>query len=77
MSETVQVLLVQAGGLAWALPMASVEQAFHLKDAEVANIGSGHAATALSALIGRPGLTLDVAPPKVAVDLLERLGVGA
>ncbi len=35
-SEPVHVLLVQAGGLAWALPMASVEQAFHLKDNEAA-----------------------------------------
>lgn len=39
MTEPVHVLLVQAGGLSWALPMASVEQAFHLKDAEVRNVG--------------------------------------
>lgn len=39
MSEPVHVLVVTAGGLSWALPMASVEQAFHLNDNEVRNVG--------------------------------------
>ena len=39
MSEPVQVLVVRAGGLSWALPMTSVEQAFHLKDYEVRHVG--------------------------------------
>jgi chemotaxis protein CheC len=38
-SEPVHVLVVRAGGLAWALPMASVEQAFHLRDHEVRHVG--------------------------------------
>ncbi len=38
MSEPVHVLVVRAGGLVWALPMASVEQAFHLKDHELRHI---------------------------------------
>jgi chemotaxis protein CheC len=38
-SEPVHVLLVKAGGLAWALPMTAVEQAFHLKDNDVRNVG--------------------------------------
>ncbi len=39
MSEPVHVLVVGAGGLNWALPMASVEQAFHLRDHEVRHVG--------------------------------------
>jgi chemotaxis protein CheC len=38
-SEPVHVLVVRAGGLTWALPMASVEQAFHIKDHEVRHVG--------------------------------------
>jgi chemotaxis protein CheC len=38
-SEPIHVLVVRAGGLAWALPMASVEQAFNLADHEVRNVG--------------------------------------
>ena len=39
MSDQVHLLVVKAGGLTWALPMASTEQAFHLKDHEVRNVG--------------------------------------
>lgn len=39
MSELIHVLVVRAGGLAWALPMQSVEQAFNLADNEVRNVG--------------------------------------
>ncbi len=39
MSDTVHVLVVKAGGLSWALPMSAVEQAFHLSDHEVHNVG--------------------------------------
>lgn len=39
MSDQVHLLVVKAGGLSWALPMASTEQAFHLKDQEVRNVG--------------------------------------
>jgi chemotaxis protein CheC len=33
--EPVHLLIVKAGGLSWALPMPSVEQAFYLRDHEV------------------------------------------
>jgi chemotaxis protein CheC len=38
-SEPVHLLVVKAGGLWWALPMPSIEQAFHLKDTEIRNVG--------------------------------------
>ena len=39
MSEPIHVLVVRAGGLAWALPMSSVEQAFNLAEHEVRHVG--------------------------------------
>lgn len=39
MSDPIHVLVVRAGGLAWALPMSSVEQAFNLSDHEVRHVG--------------------------------------
>ena len=39
MSEAIHVLVVRAGGLPWALPMQSVEQAFNLSDHECRNVG--------------------------------------
>lgn len=39
MSEPVHVLVVKAGGLTWALPMAATEQAFRLSEHEVRNVG--------------------------------------
>ncbi len=39
MSDPIHVLVVRAGGLAWALPMTAVEQAFNLEDHEVRNVG--------------------------------------
>src|SRR5579875_1564712 len=39
MSDPIHVLVVGAGGLSWALPMAAVEQAFHLKEVEVRSVG--------------------------------------
>ena len=39
MSEPVHVLVVTAGGLSWALPMAATEQAFNLTEHEVRNVG--------------------------------------
>lgn len=39
MSDQVHLLVVKAGGLSWALPMSSTEQAFHLKDHEVRSVG--------------------------------------
>lgn len=39
MSEPIHVLVVRAGGLLWALPMSSVEQAFNLADHEVRHVG--------------------------------------
>ncbi len=39
MPATIHVLVVRAGGLPWALPMESVEQAFNLADHEVRNVG--------------------------------------
>ncbi len=39
MSEQVHLLVVKAGGLRWALPMTSTEQAFHLREHEVRNVG--------------------------------------
>jgi len=38
-SEPIHVLVVRAGGLAWALPMESVEQAFNLADHELRSVG--------------------------------------
>jgi chemotaxis protein CheC len=38
-SEPVHVLVVKAGGLSWALPMASTEQAFNLSEHEVRHVG--------------------------------------
>ncbi|MGH2861566.1 MAG: chemotaxis protein CheC [Solirubrobacteraceae bacterium] len=38
-SEPVHLLVVKAGGLSWALPMSSTEQAFHLRDHEVRQVG--------------------------------------
>jgi chemotaxis protein CheC len=72
-SEPVHVLLVQAGGLAWALPMASVEQAFHLKDAEVRNVGETRVVRfrdevlELVDLAGRLNLESDDPPSAVVV----------
>ncbi|HWE58788.1 MAG TPA: chemotaxis protein CheC [Solirubrobacteraceae bacterium] len=40
MSEQVHLLVVKAGGLTWALPMSSTEQAFYLRDHEVRNVGN-------------------------------------
>jgi chemotaxis protein CheC len=38
--DHIHVLVVRAGGLSWALPMESVEQAFNLGENEVRNVGS-------------------------------------
>lgn len=39
MSEPIHVLVVRAGALRWALPMASVEQAFNLEGQQTRNVG--------------------------------------
>lgn len=62
MSEPVHVLLVEAGALAWALPMASVEQAFHLKDNDVRTIGDTRVVRFREEVLA-------------VVDLAERLGL--
>ncbi len=39
MSDQVHVLIVRAGGLAWALPMAAVEQTFNLREQLARRVG--------------------------------------
>jgi len=39
MSDTVHLLVVRAGGLAWALPMAAVEQTFDLREHAAHQVG--------------------------------------
>ena len=40
MSEPVHILVVRAGGLPWALPMASVEQTFDLRSQVARRVGA-------------------------------------
>ncbi len=62
MAEVVHVLVVRAGGVAWALPMAAVEQTFDLKAQVTRGVGDAR-------VVCFRGQVLEL------INLAERLGV--
>ncbi len=63
MSDPVHLLVVRAGGLAWALPMGAVEQTFDLRSYTAHRVGCAE-------VVVFRGQVLEL------VDLADRLGVG-
>jgi chemotaxis protein histidine kinase CheA len=62
MSESVHLLVVRAGGLAWALPMSTVEQTFDLREHRVHRVG-------FVDVVSFRGQTIEL------VDVADRLGL--
>ncbi len=62
MPDSVHLLVVRAGGLPWALPMAAVEQTFNLRDQTVRHVGRIE-------MVRFRGQVLEL------VDVAQRLGV--
>ena len=62
MPEPVHLLIVRAGGLPWALPMAAVEQTFNLRENKVRHVGRME-------MVRFRGQVLEL------VDVAQRLGI--
>jgi chemotaxis protein histidine kinase CheA len=62
MADPVHLLVVRAGGVAWGLPMAAVEQTFDLRDHEAHRVGTAE-------VVCFRGQVLEL------VNLADRLGV--